>query len=80
MPSLLSEGELLLQNGEGESVWGLVLYPYPYLQHWLLGSWVAIAATVAVTVDPIIIAAAAGLLLLLQLLSLLLPCYCCCHC
>ena len=52
----------------------------PDPQHWLLGSWVAIAATVAVTVDPIIIAAAAGLLLLLQLLSLLLPCYCCCHC
>ena len=46
-------------------------------QHWLLGSWVAIAATVAVTVDPIIIAAAtvavaaAAMLLLLPLLMLL---------
>ena len=46
-------------------------YADPDLQHWLLGSWVAIAATVAVTVAPIIIAAAAGLLLLLRSLAVL---------
>ena len=65
-------------------LWNFIVVEFCYAdldpQHWLIGSWVANAAMVAVTVDPIIIAAAAGLLLLLQLLSLLLPCYCCCHC